>query len=79
MVMKKDNTVALSPVSYLTPDVLAKRLGVSEKTLASWRTRVTETGESYGPRFIKLPRRVLYPVSEVEAWEKRKLQTSTAG
>ena len=41
-------------------------------TLANWRVK----GD--GPRFIKMGRKVLYPMVEIEAYEQRQLRNSTA-
>lgn len=54
-------------VIHLTPTELAARLRLKVSTLANWR----HAGS--GPRFIKLGRRVVYPLTEVEAWEKARL------
>jgi predicted DNA-binding transcriptional regulator AlpA len=56
----------------LTAKEAANRLRLNVNTLANWRTR----GE--GPRFIKMGRKVLYPVAEIEAFEQRQLRNSTA-
>ena len=55
----------------LTPKETAERLRLSQGTLSNWRVQ----GE--GPRFIKLGRKVLYPLVEVEAYEKRQLRANT--
>jgi hypothetical protein len=51
----------------------ARRIGIKEKTLRNWRTR------GVSPPFLKLGSRVVYRVSDVEAWlaTKRRLSTST--
>lgn len=54
----------------LTPDQAAARLHVSRATLANWRVK----GE--GPRFLKFGRKVLYPVAELEAFERAHLRTA---
>jgi hypothetical protein len=54
----------------LTPEELAERWRISKGTLANWRV----SGE--GPRYIKFGRRVLYPLSEVEAFERKSLRNS---
>ncbi len=46
----------------LSPATVAARLGVSIDTLKRWRMR------GIGPEFCKLPRRVLYRASAVEAF-----------
>jgi excisionase family DNA binding protein len=56
----------------LTPQEAAERLRTSVGTLSNWRVR----GE--GPRFIKLGRKVLYPLAEIEAFEQRQLRANTA-
>lgn len=55
----------------LTPKEAAERLRVAHGTLSNWRVR----GD--GPRFIKLGRKVLYPLVELEAYEKRQLHQAT--
>jgi predicted site-specific integrase-resolvase len=59
--MKEKATMNLTPVE------VADRLRVSVGTLANWRCR----GE--GPKFAKFGSRVLYPLSEVERYEKRQV------
>ena len=56
----------------LTPKEAAERLRTTTGTLSNWRVR----GD--GPRFIKLGRKVLYPLLEIEAFEKRQLRANTA-
>jgi predicted DNA-binding transcriptional regulator AlpA len=45
-----------------TRPALAKALGKSEQTVAGWRTR------GFGPSFILLGRKVVYPQKEVLKW-----------
>src|SRR6266478_6071907 len=47
---------------WMEPATLAGRIGVTETTLAVWRS----TGR--GPASLKLGRRVVYPRSDVETW-----------
>ena len=56
----------------LTPSEAAARLRTTIGTLSNWRVR----GE--GPRYIKLGRKVLYPLAEIEAFEQRHLRDNTA-
>jgi hypothetical protein len=56
---------------HLLPKEAAERLRVSVKTLESWRC----TGG--GPRYAKFGKRVLYPLAELEAWEKSRLRDNT--
>lgn len=48
---------------HLTPRELASRWKMAEQTLANWRFA------GKGPRFIKIGRKVLYPLAEIEARE----------
>lgn len=50
---------------------LAQRWGISPKTLQRWRT------EGRGPRYLKLSKRVTYPLDEIFDFEKRALHEST--
>ena len=50
---------------------LAERWGISPKTLQRWRS------EGRGPRYLKLSKRVVYPVDEVLNFENRSLYEST--
>lgn len=54
----------MSP-SYLHQHELAERWRISPRTLERWRWRKT------GPSYIKLGGRVVYAVSDVEAYERR--------
>ncbi|MGJ5175510.1 helix-turn-helix domain-containing protein [Bradyrhizobium oligotrophicum] len=54
---------------YLTVEEVAERYrgAVSVGTLRNWRvTRV-------GPPFVKIGKAVLYPVDQLEAWDKRNM------
>lgn len=55
-----------APDDVLTPEQLAARLGGSIKlaTLANWRSR------GKGPAFVRYRGRVLYPTTEINAWEQ---------
>lgn len=48
----------------LTPAEAAERLRIPEKTLANWRNK------RVGPPFRKFGRRVLYPLDQLEKWER---------
>lgn len=56
---------------HLTTPQLAERWHMSKKTLCMWRV----TG--HGPRFMKIGQRVLYPMSEIESFEKASLKANT--
>lgn len=54
----------MTSATFLTTRQLAERLGYHPKTLRSWRKR------GHGPSWIKAsPRRVIYDLRDVEAWE----------
>ena len=58
--------------THLTPPQLAERLHRKPQTLANWRV------QGDGPRFIP-GRPVLYPLAEVEAWERANTVSNTTG
>jgi predicted DNA-binding transcriptional regulator AlpA len=51
--------------THLNEDQLAKRWKISERTLQRWRST------DKGPAFLKLGWRVVYAVSDIEAWEQQ--------
>jgi len=55
----------------LLPREVADRFRMNMHTLANWRL------QGRGPKFIKCGKKVLYPLVEVEAWEKANLRTAT--
>jgi predicted DNA-binding transcriptional regulator AlpA len=55
----------------LNENELAQRWGISSKTLQRWRC------EGRGPRFLKLSKRVIYPLDEIESYEHSALYEST--
>ena len=65
----------MTRAAHHSPAQLAEQLGVKPCTLAMWRVLGT------GPKFLKFgatkQARVVYPVSEVEAWEADKLIANT--
>jgi hypothetical protein len=58
-------------VQHLDQMQLAGRWQVSPRTLEQWRW------QGRGPRFLKLGGRVVYPLSEVEAFEAGHLHSNT--
>ena len=68
--MKDDNAPQLT--AHLTTDQLAKYLNIPASTLKYFRC----TGE--GPQFLKLGRRVLYPMNAVNEWLESRLHRSTS-
>ena len=59
----------MSTPAYLTlEEVVARYRGqISEGALRNWRTM------RVGPSYIKIGKAVLYPVSELDRWDKSKL------
>ena len=56
----------------LSETELAHRWGVSPKTLQRWRT------EGRGPQYLKLSKRVTYPIDAVTEYERCALHASTS-
>lgn len=54
---------SIQPIA-LDEGELARRWGVSVKTLRRWRKA------QYGPRYCKLGRRITYLITEIEAFER---------
>ncbi|WP_316170950.1 MULTISPECIES: helix-turn-helix domain-containing protein [unclassified Bradyrhizobium] len=52
---------------YLTPEEVSDRYrgAVSVGTLRNWRAM------RVGPAFVKIGKAVLYPIGELDAWDKR--------
>jgi len=55
----------------LTQDDAAARWLISPRTVERWRQ------QRVGPRYLKLGGRVLYRLSDIEAWELSRLRSST--
>lgn len=55
---------------FLTADDLVTRWGgvVNKGTLANWRS------QNRGPAYVKIGHRVVYPLDQVEIWEKANLK-----
>lgn len=55
--------------ALLTPQEVSERYRnkIKIKTLANWRSN----GE--GPKYVKIGGAVLYPVAELEAWERKRI------
>jgi hypothetical protein len=57
----------MSETKYLTPEEVAERYRgeVSTGTLRNWRSM------RIGPSFVKVGKGVLYPVGELDAWDRK--------
>lgn len=53
---------------YLTPEEVTERYrgGVSLSTLSNWRAM------RVGPAFVKIGKAVLYPIEDLDAWDRSK-------
>lgn len=60
-------------MKHLTDKELAERWGMHKGSLANWRV------QGIGPKFIKVGKKVLYAVSDVETWENKQKRRSTVG
>ncbi|HQS93750.1 MAG TPA: DNA-binding protein [Alphaproteobacteria bacterium] len=54
-----------------TADALSARWGIATQTLSQWRWN------SKGPKYLKMGKRILYPLKEVEAFETKMLRLNT--
>ena len=66
------NSLSTGDRRVLNENELAQRWGVSHKTLQRWRS------EGRGPRYLKLSKRVGYPVDAVIEFERDALHDSTS-
>src|SRR5579885_490727 len=66
------NSLSPGDRRVLNENELAQRWGVSPKTLQRWRS------EGRGPRYLKLSKRVGYPVDAVIEFERQALHDSTS-
>ncbi len=66
------NILAPGDRRVLNENELAQRWGVSPKTLQRWRS------EGRGPRYLKLSKRVSYPLEAILDFENSALHESTA-
>jgi hypothetical protein len=76
--MKRDPSNSHHPIArekYLTAEEVSERYSgeISTGTLANWRAM------RIGPTFVKIGKAVLYPVEELEAWDKKNMVICRAG
>jgi hypothetical protein len=59
---------------FYTPEELVRRYGdkVTVRTLANWRSA------GISPPYCKIGGRILYRITDIEEWEKRRTSSSTA-
>ena len=58
----------IGAVSHINQYQLSKRWNISARTLEHWRWERT------GPTYIKLGRRVVYSIADIEAFERKQRQ-----
>lgn len=70
-----DSEADMSEPKYLTPDEVAERYRgeSSPGTLRNWRSL------RIGPSFVKVGKGVLYPIGELEAWDRKNVVECRAG
>jgi predicted DNA-binding transcriptional regulator AlpA len=66
------NSLSAGDRRVLNENELAQRWGLSPKTLQRWRS------EGRGPRYLKLSKRVSYPLDSVFEFERSALHDSTS-
>jgi hypothetical protein len=59
---------------YLTPAEVAARYAgrIAVRTLSNWRWN------GAGPKFVKIGGRILYPATELAAWEQKRTVSKTS-
>ena len=60
----------LVPITHINQYQLSKRWNISARTLEHWRW------EGIGPTYIKLGRRVVYSIADIEAYEGEQRHSS---
>lgn len=59
-------------MTHLTVKDLCQRWHIAAGTLQNWRSN------GHGPAFLKWGKNILYPMTEIEAWEQKHFKTSTS-
>lgn len=58
--------------NLITPETLAERWNITKTTLSQWRWN------GRGPKYLKLGRRVMYRIQDVEEFEEQKVRRDTS-
>lgn len=61
-----------NPEILLTPESLGERWTIAPHTLSQWRWK------GNGPHFIKIGKKVLYPMERILTFESERILTSTS-
>jgi hypothetical protein len=66
--------ILMADSKFLTPEEVSERYrgGISVGTLRNWRTM------RIGPTFVKIGKAVLYPTTELDAWDQKNMVTCRA-
>jgi glucose-6-phosphate 1-dehydrogenase len=59
-------------MKHLNQNELARRWSMSPRTLETWRW------QGIGPRYLKVGKRIVYRVANVDSYEGERLRTGTA-
>jgi hypothetical protein len=72
--LRPSKEAVMSETKFLTPEEVAERYrgGISVGTLRNWRAM------RIGPSFLKIGKAVLYPASELDAWDEKNRVTCRA-
>ena len=58
--------------NLITPETLAERWNMNAATLSQWRWN------GRGPQYLKLGRRVMYRIQDIEAFEEQQVRRDTS-
>lgn len=56
----------------MTPETLSERWNITQVTLSQWRVN------GRGPRFLKLGRKVMYRIQDIEEFEEQNARSDTS-
>lgn len=62
--------VNMGAVEYLTTEELAARWKMHPQSIHNWRAQTP----AKGPAFVKIGKKVLYPLDSIVQWEQQRLQ-----
>ena len=58
--------------NFLTPQELAQRWNIASHTLSQWRWNAR------GPRYLKIGKRILYRLEDIQEFEEKKIRRHTS-
>lgn len=70
--MQSNQPLAAQNPTFLTPDALANRWCLNPNTLSQWRWN------GRGPLYLKIGRRVLYRLEDIQSFEEKKCRQNTS-